>query len=436
LVNSALLPSYLLCGSGSVILSPGVSLSPQGDSLTIIYDATQGQTQLLDAPSVYMHSTFEFAPFMGGVEPWVGNWGQDDGIGQMTQIGDNLWSITISVYDYYSIPADSAVNGLFMVFRNADGTLTGKDDNGNDIFLNLNGSSPNSGFDGVTASVISSAVSSILWSTGAGSSEIEVSQGGIYTVSFIDNNGCIASDTTIVNQAQAVDINLGADRILCNGESVTLNAGSGYIQYSWNTGATQSSIQVNNNGVYGLTALSEEGCIASDSVNVQVINAPVAQFSYTASNGLLVTFTDQSTGPASYAWDFEADGIVDLTLPGNQQHAFDSAGVYTVRLVVTNLCGSDTLEAIIDLSGAIGFETYTNKTFRVWPNPANDFINITLNTATGYLCRISDVSGRLIKEQRIAGEVQKLDVSYLQPGVYIVEVIDGDFTSSNKIIIH
>ncbi len=340
------------------------------------------------------------------------------------------------IYDYYAIPVDSLVNGLFIVFRNADGTLTGKDDSGNDIFLNLNGTSPSSAFNGITATLSSSAVSDILWSNGSTTSEISVAQGGTYTVSFIDDNGCMVSDTTQVNQVQGADLNLGADRILCSGESVTINAGSGFAQYTWNTGATQSSIQVNTNGVYGLTAVSAEGCTASDSVNVQVINAPVAQFSYAASNGLLVSFIDQSTGPAAYAWDFESDGIVDLTLPGNQQHEFDSAGVYTVRLVVSNLCGTDTLEAIVDLSGAIGFETHSNKTLRMWPNPARDFINIALNTPGNATCRIWDVAGRLVKEYLLDGNTHKLDVYVLQPGIYAFELVNGDEFIVEKIVIH
>lgn len=73
-----------------------------------------------------------------------GNWGLDDGYGLMTNEGNNRWSITFMVYDYYSTnisagstamaPGDTPYQ-IGLVFRNDDGTVEGKDVQCNDIFI-------------------------------------------------------------------------------------------------------------------------------------------------------------------------------------------------------------------------------------------------------------------------------------------------------------
>jgi len=72
--------------------------------------------------------------------------------------------------------------------------------------------------------------------------------------------------------------------------------------------------------------------------------APVAAFTAETTSGtapLIVQFTDQSTGsPASWAWDFDNDGTTDST-EQNPTHEYSVAGVYSVKLTVTNAAGSD-----------------------------------------------------------------------------------------------
>lgn len=54
-----------------------------------------------------------------------------------------------------------------------------------------------------------------------------------------------------------------------------------------------------------------------------------------------VQFTDQSTNsPATYAWDFDDNGVVDST-DRNPSYEYSKAGSYTVRLNVTNGAGTD-----------------------------------------------------------------------------------------------
>lgn len=54
----------------------------------------------------------------------VGNWGQDDGVGLMTNNGNGTWSITITPSVYFGLDASEQANAtkLGMVFRNANGS--------------------------------------------------------------------------------------------------------------------------------------------------------------------------------------------------------------------------------------------------------------------------------------------------------------------------
>ena len=57
---------------------------------------------------------------------------------------------------------------------------------------------------------------------------------------------------------------------------------------------------------------------------------------------LTVQFTDASTGtgPLSYVWDFDNDGVTDNTTQ-NPSYTYTAAGTYTVNLTVTNTVGAD-----------------------------------------------------------------------------------------------
>ena len=73
--------------------------------------------------------------------------------------------------------------------------------------------------------------------------------------------------------------------------------------------------------------------------------APTAAFSGTPVSGnapLTVHFTDASTGtgPFTYAWDFNNDGVTDNTTQ-SPSYTYTAADTYTVKLTVTSAAGSD-----------------------------------------------------------------------------------------------
>jgi len=412
----------LICGSTPLILSPGISISPEGDSLTIIYDATQGQTGLVGATNVYMHSTYESLPFGGPVTPWTGNWGLDDGLGQMTVAGNNVWRITINVNDYYGIDAGTPVNGLFIVFRNADGTQTGKDGSGNDIFLNLSGITPISPFGGITGLVETSGYNGILWSNGATTPTISVTQAGTYSVIAFSEAGCNAVDSITVTTASAPSVNLGPDQTICNSQSISLNAGAGSTTYLWAHGPVTPLINVFFGGTYSVTVTNAEGCSATDQIIISENVTPSAAFTWLEQNGLSISFTPIAAASGNtFAWDFNTDGTIDNTSSGMVLHTYPSTGQFEATLTVTNVCGTNTSSQNLALIG-LGIEQPSNTSMlSISPNPSNDFVQLSSDNAIG-LVQFYNSLGQLVIEINLNKEKQGiLSVSDLSKGIYFVK---------------
>lgn len=259
------------CSGQPLVLNALSGIQVFEDSLVVTYNATQGQTQLQGANKVYFHSTYELAPFGGPVAPWVGNWGQDDSLGLMTEIAPDLWRITIHVRDYYNLPSTTNINGIFMVFRNEDGTATGKDQNGNDIFMLLAGNQPSSAFSGVNGLIIGDAINAVFWSTGSTDSSITVSTSGTYWVAVTDSAGSIIRDTIQVTVNPTPGVDLGANITPCNAPiNQLLDAGSGFDTYLWSNGSTQSSITANTTGLY-YVQVTLGACLASDSIVINPV---------------------------------------------------------------------------------------------------------------------------------------------------------------------
>ena len=109
------------------------------EPLTIIYNASQGTTALEGATKVYMHAGVITDSESG--TSWqhvVGNWANDDGIGQMTKVVGEVdkWELTLDPRTYFSVPSNETIYRIGMVYRSADGSQEGKSDSNEDIFLN------------------------------------------------------------------------------------------------------------------------------------------------------------------------------------------------------------------------------------------------------------------------------------------------------------
>jgi 1,4-alpha-glucan branching enzyme len=139
----------------NISFSQYVSLSPASagpnDEVTVTFDASQGNKELVGASKVYMHHGIVIDK-PDGID-WKnvkGNWGKDDGIGSMTKvIGTDKWTIKLSptVRQYFNASSTDKIFRISCVFRNADGSKKGTASPGSygwgqvlsnqDVYINL-----------------------------------------------------------------------------------------------------------------------------------------------------------------------------------------------------------------------------------------------------------------------------------------------------------
>lgn len=114
------------------------------------------------------------------------------------------------------------------------------------------------------------------WSNGSSGQSIEVSQGGIYTATLTDEDGCVSvSEQVTIEMLPEDEIVLTAlgETQFCEGESVVIEASYG-SDFEWNNGETTQSIEVSEEGIYYTEAIGACGETVSDTILIEVLPAP------------------------------------------------------------------------------------------------------------------------------------------------------------------
>ncbi len=132
-----LLILLLLTASSAQILTWKPFFPTVEDTITIVYDATQGNRGLVGANEVYAH-TGVITDKSSGPSDWKyvkTAWGQNTPDTRLTPLGNDRWQIRFHIRSYYKLPVGEEVRQLAFVFRSADGRREGKTADGGDIFL-------------------------------------------------------------------------------------------------------------------------------------------------------------------------------------------------------------------------------------------------------------------------------------------------------------
>jgi gliding motility-associated-like protein len=164
-----------------------------------------------------------------------------------------------------------------------------------------------------------------LWSTGATTASILVSTQEQFWVR-VTKRGCITIDTVNVTVNPPPDISLNRDTTICPDQSImlTVNVNNGG-SIRWATGATTSSIVVNQPGLYWVT-VTRDNCMVRDTVNVRLqpgINVELGP-NREICPGSSITVDGTTQDAISYLWD---DG------DSNPVKAFNASGKYRLAVM-------------------------------------------------------------------------------------------------------
>lgn len=128
--------------------------------------------------------------------------------------------------------------------------------------------------------------------------------------------------------------------------------------------------------------------------------ATLAGFSM-VQNGATITLTNESSRATTYRWLF-GDGQSATT--ENAQYTFTSNGVYTVSLVATSACNSDTVSVQVAVGGTLSLADLDFASIEM--RTKEEFIEIS-SKESGYSIEVFGIDGKqLMKEQTLdAGSV-------------------------------
>ncbi len=159
----------------------------------------------------------------------------------------------------------------------------------------------------------------------------------------------------------------------------------------------------------------------------------IADFTYTTDTTGLVNFTNNSAYSNTYYWDF-GDG--NYSTDTNPSHNYATSGVYTVTLISSNECNSDTISFDVNVIVTI-INPSSNNQINIYPNPSSDFITIDFGKNISTNITINDLLGKTVFTKQIYNKSQIIiPVNKFKKGIYIINVNNKSLSVKQKLIIN
>jgi len=181
---------------------------------------------------------------------------------------------------------------------------------------------------------------------------------GDYNVILVVSNSCgmdtIEKEVSISNNPNA---NFDADQyVACTPVTINLEnqSSTNAESFEWmtpggNPGTSfdeNPSITYNNPGLYRVTLIAKNS-FGNDTIIkrdfIEILDVPVAAYDHDL-NGFSIDFMENSEYGKEFSWDFGDGATSDLE---NPTHVYSKEGVFEVKMIVKNICGSDTITKMI-----------------------------------------------------------------------------------------
>ncbi|MER2997286.1 gliding motility-associated C-terminal domain-containing protein [Pontibacter populi] len=232
------------------------------------------------------------------------------------------------------------------------------------------------------------------WSNGSTSPTITTTTPGNYWVD-VTVGPCTTRDEVKISNYSLPTVNLGADRELCEGQTIELNAFNQGATYLWQDGSTNPTFTVTKAGKYTVEVTSAEGCKTTDEITIVYNALPVINLGPDRDICANTTITLDATQPGmTYEWSTGATtptitiadaGEYWVTLTNSKGcSAADAIRIKHLPIPIVNLgpnetlCTGDTklLDATYPNSTYLWQDGSTNPTFLV-SEPGKYWVDVT-----------------------------------------------------------
>ena len=241
---------------------------------------------------------------------------------------------------------------------------------------------------------------------------------GNYSYMVMDANGCSATTSISVSQPSLVTVTASSDVTVYSGYSpmsctsltaISNTGGTGTINLNWSNGTSGSlnTVCPNTTTNYTVTATDDNGCAATDEVNVCVVN--------------VVCFAGRSN-----------QGKIEICHNGNSICVSPDA----VAAHLTHGCTLGSCSEINSCNASARNEksTFLDETSSIilFPNPANLALTIEFDTheskkSTYYI--ITNTVGQIVAEGAIESGNNTIDISKFENGLYFFRTVGEIITS-------
>jgi len=221
----------------------------------------------------------------------------------------------------------------------------------------------------------------------------------------------------------------------------------GATSWAWDFGEGANPATANTQGPHNVGYESAGGKTVSLTINgditqtltdyITVYPLPLAGFTFWQ-NSFVVDFTNTSSNAVSYLWDF-GDG--ETGTEENPTHVYGQDGTYEVSLTATSeMCGDDVHMETIVINTVGVSETGFAENMEVYPNPSNGNIYLSLQQEVKNVSvKVFNMQGKMLLNRFYsnlkAGPTKIGGLTNLQPGVYFMEVWNGQYHFREKLLI-